>query len=125
MEWKRLSSPKLMSNKFRGAIRDGLWSSSAVPGAGILIRVEPYWEAGQLAKPAVSVAATPLHVIPACTCWSAVRPLRFTKGVVPMKKDVPWQMLLGLVALKQGTPPATRPLSYRQLSAIQGQFFLG
>ena len=45
-----MSSPKLTSNRLRGAIRGGLWSSSSVPGAGILMRVEPYWEAGHDVK---------------------------------------------------------------------------
>src|ERR1700688_2987222 len=117
----RLSSPRLRSKRLRGAMRDGLWSSSDVPGAGILISVEPYWDAGHDANAAVRVAATPLQVRPACTCWSAVIPLRSTVGTPPLRKDVPAQTVFGLVMLKHGTPPATRPLSYLQLTAIQGR----
>jgi len=39
--------PKAASNRLRGAMRGGLWSSFSVPAAGILRSVEPYCEAGQ------------------------------------------------------------------------------
>src|SRR5882672_4111854 len=109
---KMLSSPTLRSNKLRGAIRDGLWSSSDVPGAGILMRVEPYWEAGQSIRGVVNVGTADPQNKPAWSCWSPVRPLRSTKGTPPMRN--PPQTVFGFVMLKHGAGPATRPLSYRQ-----------
>src|SRR4029077_21272495 len=122
---KRLSSPKLISNRLRGAIREGLWSSSDVPGAGILMRVEPYWEAGQSNRGVENVGTADPQNKPAWSCWSPVRPLRATKGTPPLRKEVPPQTVLGFVRLKHGAGPATRPLSYRQLNAIHGRFLNG
>ena len=60
-----------MSNRLRDAMRGGLWSSSSVPGAGILIRVDPYCDAGQ--RPVgligvVGVACTLPQKSPASNC---------------------------------------------------------
>ena len=39
--WNRLSTPIPRSNRWRGAIRGGLVTSSSVPSAGIFRRVAP------------------------------------------------------------------------------------
>src|ERR1700687_498224 len=126
--WNRLSSPMLRSKRLREAIREGLWSLSAVPGAGILIRVEPYCDAGHveaLLMGVVGVACTLPQNSPAWNCWSGDSPEASRVATPPTRMEVPPQTLLGFVSLKQGTPPATRPLSYRQLAPIQGQFLRG
>src|ERR1700740_1227984 len=120
---KRLSSPRLMSKRLRGAIRDGLWSSSDVPGAGVLLRVEPYWEAGKSIRGVMNVGTADPQNRPAWSCASPSRPLRSTKGTPPRRN--PPQTVLGFVRLKHGVGPATRPLSYRQLNAIHGRFLNG
>src|ERR1039457_7698400 len=45
--WRMLSWPTAISKRLRAPMRAGLWSALSVPGGGILIRVEPYCDAGQ------------------------------------------------------------------------------
>ena len=49
--WNRLSWPTARSNRLRGAMRGGLWSSFSVPGAGIFMYLELYCEPGQRFDP--------------------------------------------------------------------------
>src|SRR5208282_4267164 len=48
---KRLSSPTARSNRLRGAMRGGLWSSFSVLMPGTLMNVEPNCVAGHSATP--------------------------------------------------------------------------
>src|ERR1700730_17685168 len=108
--WKRLSSPTETSKRLRGAMRWGLWSESCVPGAGMVTRVDPYCEADQDVGSLVNgVARTLPQNSPAWNSWSAVKPLRST----------------AFTPSPNGTEPATRPLSYRQLNPTHGPFFHG
>ena len=57
-------------------MRGGLWSSFAVPGAGICSNLEPYSEAGQ--RPVgligvLGVARTPPQKSPPWYCWSGLK----------------------------------------------------
>src|SRR4051812_25477523 len=99
----KLSSPTETSNRCRAAMRGGFLSSFSVPGAGIEIRVDPYWAGAHVVSGALSVGRTFPQNNPACNCSSALNPDRST-GVV--------------VSVAKGTAPATRPLSYRQLKPI-------
>src|ERR1700722_14451966 len=95
---KRLVLPTETSNRLRGEMRGGLWSSSSVPGAGIWTSFEEYCEAGQDVNPDVGVAVTPLQVIPASNSSSSVRPLRSTPWPLPGRViDVAAQGLFGSV----------------------------
>src|SRR5208337_892227 len=91
-------------------MRGGLWSSFSVPGAGIFTRFEPYSDGAHMVRGVESVGCWDPQNSPACICWSAESPVKST-GVV--------------VSVANGTEPATRPLSYRQLKPTQGAFFLG
>src|ERR1700741_1389865 len=90
-----LSSPRLMSKRFRGAMRFGLWSSFSVPGAGIFMKVDPYIDAGHTLGPVpvlTHVGSVDKEDVirefiggcvdpqksPAWNCWSAEMPFRST-----------------------------------------------
>ena len=128
--WKRLSSPRLRSKRLRGAMRFGLWSSFSVPGAGILMKVDPYTDAGHTLGP--SKAGLLVHVgsvdreevigvfivgcvdpqkRPAWNCWSAEMPFKSTALTPLITIDWPQLFAGSVLKLKQGTGPATRPLS--------------
>src|SRR5258708_38594190 len=95
-------------------MRGGLWSSFSVPGAGIFASVDPNCGPGQeLGRAANGVACTPLQVIPAWNSWSAVKPLKSTLKLGS----------LGTADVANGIPPATSPLSYRQLKPAHGPRF--
>ncbi len=49
--WKMLSLPSEASNRSRGAMRGGLWSSSSLPGAGICTRFDLYPALSHEVKP--------------------------------------------------------------------------
>ena len=66
------SSPTEASKRLRGATRGGFLSSSSVPGAGTLIKVEENCEARHgVGRGVVGVALTPLQTKPASNYWSA------------------------------------------------------
>src|SRR5438270_3282919 len=100
----------LASKRLRGAIRAGFLSSFCVPGAGILMRVDPNCAGAQLVSGVLNVGTTFPQNNPAWSCWSAVNPVKST-GVV--------------VSAANGTAPATNPLSKRQLKANHGPSFQG
>src|SRR5439155_25381621 len=108
---KRLSSPTVMSKRCRGATRGGFLSSLAVPGAGMLTRVDPNSAAGHGdGKGVVGVARTLPQNIPAWNSWSGLSPLAARSTGPPSET---------------GTAPATSPLSYRQLKPTHGPVFHG
>src|ERR1700677_3768155 len=116
-----LSCPTPTSKRLRGEMRGGLWSSFSAPGAGMDTNVEPYRFAGH--KPlgligVVGVAWTGPQKSPPSNCWSGVRPETSTVESLPFGP-------LAQFPPTQGTGPATRPLSYRQLKLIHGSFFDG
>src|SRR6266566_2449321 len=103
--WKRLSSPTLVSNRLRGATREGLWSESFVPGAGRLKSLAP--TGGCPAQTAgvrgfANVATLLPQKRPIAICWSASSDAS-TVGKSATNGEL-----------------ATSPLSYRQLKAIHG-----
>src|ERR1019366_4761622 len=104
-----LSWPRLRSNRLRGAMRGGLWSSFSVPGAGIETSEEWYWDGAQRVSGLVSVGRCVPHSSPDCICSSPVRPVR-SMGVV--------------VFAANGTWPATKPESKRQLKLAHMPSFL-
>ena len=71
---RMLSSPKERSNRLRGAMREGLWSSFSALGAVRVSSDEVNCETGQipLAMACVGVARMPLQAKPAWASWSAV-----------------------------------------------------
>jgi len=79
-------------------MRGGLWSSSSVPGAGILIRVDPNCDPGH--RPAtligvVGVACADPQNSPAWNCWSGVRPEKSTMESVGAQAGGVLAMIVG------------------------------
>src|SRR5215469_15844903 len=119
-----LSSPAARSNKCRAAIRGGFLSAFSVPGAGMLITVDPYCDAGQRFAPSEELIGTPSGFAavgacariepqnsPASNCWSGViidASTTVSLPAGPLLQSPP----------AHGTAPATKPLSYRQLKPI-------
>src|SRR5579885_2402350 len=90
----------------------------------MLIRVDPYCDAGQILVPrleligVVGVACTAPQKRPAWNCWSG---LMMDASTTESEPSGP---LLQLPPA-HGTAPATNPLSYRQLNPSQGPVFQG
>src|SRR5215813_13418785 len=89
------------SKMCRGATRDGLRSSSAVPSGGILNRVAPKLEL-QEPIPLSGVATWLPQKKPIAACSAGVK---------------------ASASARLETDPATSPLSYRQVTAAHGPFF--
>src|SRR5438445_11982959 len=92
----RLSRPRPRSNRCHGATRDGLVSGSPVPAAGTTSRLAERLPGAQLATPAAGVAGTPPQDTPAAAGCAGVSVRRSSTSPMAL---------------------ATRPESYRQLSA--------
>src|SRR5438046_2400511 len=84
------------SSRWRGATRVGLFNGSPVPAAGTASRLVEILPGAHAAKPAAGVAGTLPHDIPMAVCWAGVRLRRSLTSLMEL---------------------ATRPESYRQLSA--------
>src|SRR5580700_5051133 len=133
-KWNRLSCPTETSNRFRDAMRGGLWSSFSVFGAGTLMRGGPNDDAAQLkGRGAVGVARTPPQVNPASGSSSAESGISPTLAAPLLTNPPPGTPVIGIVpgqslaafVPKHGVAPATSPLSYRQLKPIHGPRFQG
>src|SRR2546426_7275097 len=98
---RRLSVPMPRSKMCRGAIRDGLRSSSAVPWAGILNRVAPKSELHELI-PLFGVATWLPQKKPIAACSAGVNER---------------------ASARLETDPTTSPLSYRHVTAAHGPSF--
>src|SRR5881397_1045325 len=112
---RKLSVPMPRSKMCRGAIRDGLRSSSAVPWAGILNRVAPKLELHELI-PLFGVATWLPQKKPIAACSAGVN----ERASARLETDPATSLAdaLSLTPAEQAasarleTDPATSPLSY-------------